>query len=162
MATPKSPIETASKWTPIFDPNTCKYYFWEKSSNTTSWKIPNEIDLPADTNDPWYKSKEYATWYQQNIQAYARTIQESETLQQASFNIKTGKFQSDNSKYHSNPHYSLIQKADNQMSKFFDTSQVYNVEEPLKLTKKQVNLFKKMKKAKKRARLLKEYRDDMY
>jgi hypothetical protein len=155
---------------PVFDSTQDKYYYWNPTSNSTQWELPKDLNLSTlAMDDPFYSSKDYYDWYQQQKPSVVSSTGEVA----GSFNIKTGKFQSasTNEFYAADPKNQIISKAERHMNQYFDYSgyldqrgaerQQELLKPKKKLTKKEIEQFKSRKQQKKREKLLKDYRKDM-
>ena len=170
------------KWTPVFDSNKQDYYYWNKATNETSWKIPVLLDISElSPSDPYFSSSSYSSWYyaqnKDQLKLNAPGIGSiSETGEvAATFNVKTGRFQtgSKTDLYTPDPTFANTAKAVRQMNMFFDYNsyqeqrgselqqEINSGKEKKSFTKKEIARFKAKRQDKKRQRLLREYRDDM-
>ena len=132
-----------SGWIPVLDPVSCQYYYYDPSTQATSWELPSVLEtssLPLD--DPFFQSQAYYNWYSKYYQSQGRrcsTHKQDPTKiagpavgsvtadgqVAGAFNSKTGKFQNisrDDKGYAPDPKFSLVARAEKHMSLFFDYS----------------------------------------
>jgi hypothetical protein len=128
-------------------------------------------------NEDYYNSKEYYDWYYTHYAPQLHPDTTSDKIAQLPpqesyaatgyFNSKTGKFQSStyDPKFVPSAYFNPADRAARQMSGFFDyqqfaqnpTTASMNRAPPKKLTKKEVEMYKKKRKEKKEANLRKKF-----
>ncbi|CAO3666627.1 unnamed protein product [Rhizopus microsporus] len=174
-----------SVWTPVWDDNAKAYYWWNTSTNETTWVNPNvtaenqEYQSADNSNfllDPETRKnleageelteEEKLQSYMQASQAYTGQYYPSQDYSmytsQAFFNARTGRFTTAEDANRLNPeNLSIENRATRQMQFYFDVdayTEQRNRQRMMekgtkrKLTRKEIEYFKKMKQEKKNKR----------
>jgi hypothetical protein len=169
-------------WNPVLDDSSKKYYFWNTTTQETSWEPPSALNIShMSLTDPFFTSKEYADWYAKYGQGNQTDIYFTDKHSIGSvgadgsvagaFNAKTGTFMNisrDDRGYVNDPKSLGVARAERHMNQFFDYagyqeqrgSEAQSTKKH-KVTAKDIKRFKAKKEERKRRKLLREYRDDI-
>ncbi|KAG0736351.1 hypothetical protein G6F57_006397 [Rhizopus arrhizus] len=180
----ESEQKDSGTWTSVWDDNYKNYYWWNTSTNETTWVDPN-AEIKIKNSDPSNylldpetrkkigagelneeeKLKSYAqiTHADANPQSYYQTQDYSQLYTtQAYFNARTGKFTAQEDATRLNPeNFTIENRATRQMQFYFDVDAYTEERNRMrlldkgtrkKLTRKELERFKKMKQEKKNKR----------
>ncbi|KAI9259297.1 hypothetical protein BY458DRAFT_517401 [Sporodiniella umbellata] len=164
----KGDQKDSATWTAVWDENYKAYYWWNTATNETTWTDPNAPDLDQEAKEE--------TKAQERIKDYSKANQAINGQQpyfpspdyshlytsQAHFNSRTGRFTTQEDASRLNPEsMSIENRATRQMQFYFDVdayTEQRNKQKLMdqgikrKLTRKEVEYFKKMKQEKKNKR----------
>jgi hypothetical protein len=160
-----SPKVLMGDWQAIWDKEAKANYYWNPKTNETTWDNPEEEESIKPQSEAtqeqkleeYYKSKEYYDWYMQqmNIQAQQQASQTFQDFKQEKYKDLIS-----NISYDSTSHASY-QKDIKHMSAYFDVEKYQRERaqdrakpQQQKLTKKQVDQYKKRNKEMKMKKLI--------
>ena len=168
-------------WCPVLDESSKKYYFWNTTSQETSWEYPESLNISnLSLTDPFFSSREYAEWYGKYGQCKFQSLiiakpsigsVSTDGSVAGAFNVKNGTFMNisrDDRGYVNDPKSLGVARAERHMNQFFDYA-CYQEKRGLelqnapkrKVSSKDIKRFKAKKEERKKKKLLREYRDDI-
>ncbi|KAG1473411.1 hypothetical protein G6F56_000967 [Rhizopus delemar] len=157
----KDDQKDSATWTPVWDENYKAYYWWNTVTNETTWNDPNGTNQDQEAKEEQKAQERIKNYTQSNQQPYFPSP-DSLYTSQAHFNSRTGRFTTQEDISRLNPEVMSIEnRATRQMQFYFDVdayTEQRNKQRMMdqgtkrKLTRKEVDYFKKMKQEKKNKR----------